>query len=218
MALRPLGTDMTVTLRPGHEWAIAEPLWSAAWWRAGATVRRAVAIEAVFDVSGVPDSVRMGFKLFGLSDVTARTERMERYGCCDQLVTFGHEDSDRIVGSVGTHEGQRGVWLSAYAYRRGYGGISPSRGVTIPERWAGQLHQRLGFCADGEPCRLSVDRSGEVAVYQLMRADGAVSSVEIPLAYPPSLLQKLEWSHADAGPQQRTAPATLVIRWSLGED
>ncbi|NNE69075.1 MAG: hypothetical protein HKN29_01795 [Rhodothermales bacterium] len=204
----PFGRVWSFSIKPGSQWA--GPVLRRSLFWGSPTDRHDWDFRVRFDLSEVPDG--MSFKIIGLSDLSGRMNRVKLYGW-DEAPSIAHEDSDRFVGSVGYEGDTRGVWVSAYAYRAGYGGISGSRDVVIPDS-IGPLSSRLGFIPDTTWAVLSLRRGQEAGEYWLHQESWPADSaayVRIPMVYPPSAVQE-RWSgftHAASGPSQPVSPGTL---------
>ena len=204
----PFGRTWSFSIQEGDIWA--GPLWKRASFWGSPTDRHDWDFRVRYDLSDAPDG--MGFKIIGLSDLSTRMNRVKLYGW-SQAPSMTHEDSDRFVGSVGYDGDTRGVWVSAYAYRSGYGGISGSRDVAIPDS-VGALSRRLGFIPDSSWAILGLKRGPTTTDYwfhvESWEADSSIH-VSIPLTHRPSAVQE-RWSgfsHAGSGARQPRAPGTL---------
>ncbi|MBO6576250.1 MAG: hypothetical protein JJ896_08600 [Rhodothermales bacterium] len=204
----PFGPVRAFTIDEGDIWA--GPLRRRVRFWGTPTRRPAWDFRVRFHLADVPDG--MSIKIIGLSDLTPRSNRVRLYGS-EQTLSITHEDSDRFVGTVTTRDGVRGLQISAYAYRDGYGGISSSREVSIPDS-LGPLTVPLGFLPDSTWGTLTLRRGPRTAEYAL-QVDGwpgdSTATASIPLVHRPSRLQE-RWSgfaHAGAGSSQPRAPATL---------
>lgn len=185
--------------------------WPDSYWKrwkynnfVGFTFRNQQIWETSIKFSG---SERFTIKLLGFSEIRPFSWKRVSYDGWGQLLSFTHEDSDRIICS---YNGDDKVSVSTYAYRRGLG---PSTNSDKAKEADFDVSKKLGSVRNGEKFRVRMGVKRDRTVYEFYTQKSGVWSMEkeVSISRRSKSLARF-WTYAHAsGYHGSTAPSDVNI-------